>query len=178
MKCLLPAILACALILGAAGPRVTRVSLAAMEKSMDKRVGRLIPEDPYLLIGYTRGIYVQEYGAVFTFEVNLVASAALSPFGRTSFTKEEIAKLREKKQQRVFQLKQSMREMMMASAASLDAVPAEERIVVGASILYYNWEDTTGLPRQIVMQAQRKHLIAAIKGDRAVLDSELRVQEY
>jgi hypothetical protein len=172
-------LLSCALLIASSvPPRVSRTAMAAMEKSMDSKIERMTPEDPYYLLGNTRGIYVEDYGAVFTLEINLVASAALSPFGRTSYTKEEIAKLKQKKQQRIFQLKQGMREMMMAAASSIDTVPPGEQIVVGALILYFSWEDSAGLPRQIIMQAPKKALIAAAKGDNAALEAVLRVREF
>lgn len=176
MKPLFAALLSAVLL--AETSRVSRVSLAAMEKSMDTRIQRLVPEDPYELLGATRGMYVEDYGAVFSFEVDLVAGAALNPFSRPSYSKDDLTKLKQKKQQRLFQLKQSMREMMMSSAASLDGVPPEQQIVVGALILYYSWEDSSGLPRQIVMQAQKKALVGAAKGNSSSLEAALRVQEF
>ena len=179
MRLAIAAAVSTALLIAASiPPKVSRAAIAPMEKSMDTKIERISPNDPYMLLGNTRGIYVEDYGTVFTFEINLVASAALSPFGRTSYTKEEIAKLKEKKQQRIFQLKQAMREMMMAAASSIDTVPADEQIAVGALIFYYNWEDSAGLPRQIIMQAPKKALLSAAKGDSATLDTALRVREF
>ena len=53
-------------------PRVSRAMLVASEKSLDDRVSRLWDDNPFVLLGPTRGIYLEGYGAVFTAEVNLV----------------------------------------------------------------------------------------------------------
>ena len=58
-----------------------------------------LADDPYLLIGDTRGVYLEGYGAVFTTEVNLANGPSLSPF-RPSITKDDIARIRAKKLER------------------------------------------------------------------------------
>src|SRR5260370_456257 len=60
-----------------AAPYVKRAALIAMEKSFDQRIVRLA-DDPYLLVGDTRGVYLEGYGAVFTAEVNLANGPSLS----------------------------------------------------------------------------------------------------
>jgi hypothetical protein len=161
----------------AADPRVSRMSLAAMEKSFDRRVESVDVAEPFMLLGTTRGLYLNGYGAVFTAEVNLVANAVMSPF-RPAFTKQEVARLRQKKQDRVTVLKEHMRNALIGAASSLDGVPAAEQIVLGVSLFYFNWEDRTGLPSQVIMQAPKKALIEAGKGNPAPLQTALRVQEY
>ena len=52
-------------------------------------------------------------------------------------------------------LRQSMRDMLLAAAASLDEVPANEQIVIGVSMLYRPEEDRSGLPGQILMQGEK-----------------------
>ena len=74
-------------------------------------------------------------------------------------SKEQIARLHQKKVARVPKLREMMRDMMVAAAASLDTVPAEERVVVGVTLFQFSWEDSSGLPAQIIMQAPRKALL-------------------
>src|SRR5258708_32286818 len=57
-------------------PRVNRSALVTVEKSLDDRITRLWDDGPVALLGYTRGIYLEGYGAVFTAEVNLAAGGA------------------------------------------------------------------------------------------------------
>ena len=64
-------------------------------------------------------------------------------------------------------------------ASSLDTVPANERIALGVKLLYHPWEDNTGLPSQILMQAERQKLVDVQLGhaSRSSLDSIIRVEE-
>ena len=160
-----------------ATPRVSRVSVRAMEDSIDDKVARLQIDDPFQMVGGTRGMYINGYGVVFTSEMDLVANNLVSPF-RPQVTKEDLTKLKHKKQQRIVRLRQVMRTMLMSTAASLDGVPVNEQVVLGVTLHYYPWEDSAGLPRQIVMLAPRKLLLEAVKGDPAILETGLQVQEY
>lgn len=176
----LPAMLAVTAVIAlAAVPRVTRAALEAMEISFDKRVRTITVDAPFELLGNTRGVYLEGYGAVFTAEVNLARSTNLSPFQLT-IPKEYIVKLHARKLERVPILKKQMQEAMLAMAASLDAVPPNEKIVLGVTLFYYTkWEDTAGLPSQIVMQAERQKLLDVQLGrtSRSALDSIIRVEE-
>jgi len=51
-----------------------------------------------------------------------------------------------------------MREMMagLGQSASLKGLPASDQIVLGVRLMCAPWEDTTGLPGQIVMKADRQ----------------------
>jgi len=140
-------------------PRVTRSMLIDMEKSLDNRVTRLSQDNPFVLLGPTRGIYLDGYGAVFTAEINLVSAPAALMMFRPQLTKEDVEQHRQKKLARIPQLKQAMQQAMVDSAASLDTVPAQEQIVVVAMLSKYPWEDTTGIPFQIMMQATKKSLL-------------------
>jgi hypothetical protein len=155
---------------------VSRASIVAMEKSFDKRIDLIGLDDPFGILGTTRGVYLDGYGVVFTTELNLVQNAVLSPF-RPAYTKEDLHRLRLKKLARLEALKKNMREMLVSSAASLDGVPAEEKIVLGINLFYYSWEDSAGLPRQVIMKAPKKALLEAMHGKTSDLDSSLNVQE-
>jgi len=174
-----------AAVLGAAtwaavaqGPRVGYAAIRAMEQSVDRRVMTLSTDTPFDLLGNTRGVYLGGYGAVFTTEVNLLVTNNISPFLQT-IPKEYVAKVHTQKLQRVPLLKRNMQDALVATAASLDNVPAGENIVLGVTLFYYNWENTSGLPAQIVMQAQRQKLLDVQLGraSRASLDAVIRVQE-
>ncbi len=165
-------------IMAADGPRVTRAALAAVEKLFDRRLEKDVIDNPFSLLGMTRGVYLAGYGAVFSAEVNLVSGPTISPF-RPQLTKEEIARLRQRKLERLPVLRRAMREMLVSAAGSLDNVPLEERIVLGVSLFHHSWEDSAGLPAQIVMQAQRKTLVEfqTARRDRSTLDSVIPAEE-
>ncbi len=62
------------------GPRVGLTAVRAMEQSFDKSVVTASPESPFDLLGTTRGVYLDGYGAVFTAEVNLMVTTNITPF--------------------------------------------------------------------------------------------------
>lgn len=177
MKRLLAVLLLAAAALGAADkPRVTRASLAALEKGFDRRVRQYAINDPVDLIGFARGIYLEGYGAVLTAEVDL-AMVPISPF-RPALSADQIGALRLKKVQRLAAVKQIMRETMVELATSLDAVPAGEQIVVAVSLSYQPWEQRDGLPGQIVMQARRQALLDfKVSGNEPALLAAIRMGE-
>jgi hypothetical protein len=155
--------------------RVTRATLSTMEKGLDARILKLVDDNPFMLIGPTRGVYLEGYGAVFTSEVNLV----LAPTGlmHTTLTKEEMAAYRQKKLERVPQLKKMMREALVSNAAALDTVPPDEQIVIVTFLLRLPWEDP-GTPVQVTLQGQKKKLLEAQHAGGAVLDAAIRITEY
>src|SRR5260370_27848618 len=77
---------------GSEKPRFKRAALTAMELSFDRRLTTLADE-PYLLIGPTRGVYLERYGAVFTAEVSLSITLAPNTF-RPAVTKHDTATTR------------------------------------------------------------------------------------
>jgi len=163
----------------AAAPVVNHAVMKDLEIRFDRQIETFDINDPFYLLGNTRGIYLADYGAVFTAELNLVGAANVTPF-RPEFTDEQKEQLRQKKIGRLAVLKTMMRDMMVDSATTLDAVPPNEQIVVGTSLFYYSWEDRTGLPSQVLMQAQRQAMLdfesGRITGPQ--LDAAIRVTEY
>ena len=155
-------------------PRIKRAALAAMEQSFDQRLTRLA-DDPYLLVGNARGLYLDGYGAVFTAEVSLANGPGLSPFHTP--TKEDMVRIRTKKLERLPALRQCMRDTLLAAAASVDDTPANEQIVVAVSLINRPGEDTNGVPGQILMQGVKSQLLDAKLG-RVGLDSAVKVREY
>jgi len=156
----------------AAPVRVGRGALAAVEKSIDTRFARAYTPEAFELLGPTRGVYLESYGAVFSTELNLIVTPNVSPF-RQSIGKAEIARIHERKVQRVAVLKEQMREILAGAAASLENLPPSEQVVVAVSLFHYSWEDYSGLPSQIVMQAERRKLLA-----NATRETAIRTQEF
>jgi hypothetical protein len=151
----------------AAHPRISRVALSTIEKSCDGHFARAYTPDAFDLLGSTRGVYLEGYGAIFSAELNLIVSPNLSPFHQ-SFTKIEIARIHDRKVQRLPMLKQKMREMLVVSAASLENLPPSEQVVLAVSLFHYSWEDYSGLPSQIVMQAERQKLLSNATRETAI----------
>src|SRR5438093_11733173 len=83
-------------------PRVGRPMIAAMEKSLDDRVTRLWDDNPFVLLGPTRGVYLDGFGAVFTTEVNLATGPTM--LMQLRLPKEEVDRHRQRKLERLPQL--------------------------------------------------------------------------
>lgn len=170
MRLALAMLLAFSTLSAAERPRITRDAFLTVERQFDNRLQRPI-ENPFNLLGGTRGLYVEGFGAVLTTELNLVSGPTISPF-RQEITQKEIAALKQRKVERLSHLKEIMREMMASFARSLETLPVSEQIVLGVSLLYFKWEDSAGLPRQVLMQATKQALLTA--GEKA----DIKVQEY
>jgi hypothetical protein len=163
----------------AAPVKVSRASLAALERRFDERIERFNIDDPFYLLGSARGVYLENYGVVFTAEVNLVMGPSVTPF-RPRLNKDEIDRLRQRKLNRLDDLRKLMRDMMIHSAATLKEVPEAEQIVVGVNLFHHSWENTAGLPSQLVMQARRKDLAGFESGrvTAEALAAAIREQSY
>ena len=158
-------------------PRITYAALRTLERSTDANFETLIKEDPLNMLGATRGVYLDGYGVVFSAEVELAPSAAPNPF-RPAFTKEDIQRLRERKTVRISHVKESMRNQLVNFAAALDTIPLNQNIALAVTIPYYRWENSEGMPRQIVMIAPRKALLDAKAGNSNALGAAIKIQEF
>jgi hypothetical protein len=166
-------LLACILVVAASvSPRVTRNNLVTLEKMTDTKVVQLDANTPADVIGLTRGVYLDGYGAVFTAEVDLNPYAAPNPF-RPSYKEADIEKLRLQKEKRIEVLKKKMVESLVIMAKGLEGVPATEQVVLAVTIPYWVWEKSAGMPRQIMVQAPKSALM-----NPANLESALKVQEF
>jgi hypothetical protein len=176
MKYFLSLLLAASLLVAAVTePIISRSMLIPVEKKIDQRLETLFDE-PFLLLGMTRGLYLDKFGAVFSAELQLISTPGTGTFGFTTPTKEMIAATRAKKLERLPLLKEAMRGQLSSAALSLEKLPLDEKVVIGISIYKRSWEDLTGLPAQIVMQATRKDILAARSA--VALDAAIRVQEF
>lgn len=161
-------------------PRVNRTMIEAMEKSIDNRLQGIFPDEPRLeVLGLTQGTYVSGLGAVFVSEVNIAPSSGISPF-HPQITKDEFVRIHDKKLSRLSKLKETMEDILLSSAGSLDTVPADEQIALGITFFYWKGENTAGLPAQIVMHAPKRVLVNVKTGiaDRSTLASSLRTEEF
>jgi hypothetical protein len=176
MKYFLAPFLAASLLIAAVTePVINRTMLIPVEKRIDQRLETLFDE-PFLLLGMTRGLYLDKFGAVFSAELQLVSTPGVGTFGFTAPTKEMLVATRKKKLDRLPMLKDAMRAQLASAAIALEKLPAEEKVVLGISIFRRSWEDSTGLPAQIVMQATRKDLINARTAP--AIEAAIRTQEF
>ena len=139
-------------------PRTARIPLGAireLERTFNDRLSGLAGADqPTDLIGDTRGIQLEDYGVVFTTEISLVVTPGLMP-GRPTIPPEMAARVKVQRVARLPLLREAMKGMMRDMAAAFPQLPPGQQIVLVTRLYYGPWEDTTGMPAQIVMRADR-----------------------
>jgi hypothetical protein len=177
MKSVLLAFALVSALAAADRPRVTREALAGVEKNMDSAIRAMDINEPYDLLGFTRSVCLPGYGVVFTTEVNLVVTY-INPFSPTP-AGNALIQLREKKQRRLASMRVWMRQALINAGASLDQVPGQERIVYAMTLFYGSFEDRTGLPGQVVIEAPRQALADFKAGriDTQQLDAAIQAWE-
>jgi len=156
-------IAAATLCFAATESKVSRASILAVEGSVDQAL-KTPSAEPYDLLGGTRGTYLEGYGTLFTFEVDLVSTGGLltvGPFGRP-LTPEQLAKLRDRKLKKLPELKETMRSLIADASSTLEALPPNERIAMEA-ILLNNPGEKGGkqIPHRIFMSAEKQKLLDA-----------------
>jgi hypothetical protein len=140
--------------------RVPRQALGDLERRLDTKLAGLGgANDPVDLLGAARGIYLDGYGVVFTTEVSPIITPGLNPF-RTAMTDAEKEKIRQRKLDRLPMLKQVMSDIWRDSATALTSIPDNQQVVVAVRLLYLPWEDTHGLPGEIVVKGERRTALA------------------
>jgi hypothetical protein len=129
-----------------------------LEKDMNGRISASGAADPCVILGAgSRGIYINGFGAIFTGEVDLINSpGAIGIFG-TAPGPEMKAAIRKRKQAHLPLLQQTMRDIVLSLSASPALKLADnDQVVVALRLFYRPWEDTAGLPGQIVMRLDHR----------------------
>src|SRR3954469_25562230 len=101
-----------------AASSMSRAKLRTAEVTGDSRFQTMLNDDPSSLLGPTRAVYLPGYGIVFSAELDLAPRFTPNPF-RPSFSKEEIARIRELKQHRLVTVRDGMRNLMVTWAANI-----------------------------------------------------------
>jgi hypothetical protein len=160
-------------------PRVGRNMIANAEKTIDNRFTRLWDDNPFVVLGPTRGVYLEGYGAVFTVEVNLVAGPIIGIMTPPR-TKDDIAQHKQKKIARVPELKKALQQALAELSASpeMAAVPTDQRIVLVAFLSHYPWEDLSGVPAEIMMQGTKQKLTEALHAGGASVAAAIQAAQF
>jgi hypothetical protein len=144
-----------------AATHIPQAMLASLEKVFDFRLEAADAKDPLDVWGSTRGLYVEGLGAVFTTELGLIVTPGI--YGLLPKIPEDLIKqVHERKVKHISQLEDLMKDLMKVSALNLTPLPDDQKIVYAVRVRYLIWEDSTGLPAQITMTADKK---SAILGD-------------
>jgi hypothetical protein len=136
-------------------PLVSPQTIALLESGFENKLKALNGQEPLSLLGAGSCFYLEGYGVVLTIPLDLIYTPTISPF-RQQFTKQEQEQVRRRKVAQLPALRQAARETVASVAASLTTLPMDRKISVAVRIYYLAWEDSSGLPRQIVATADRK----------------------
>ena len=147
-------------------PRIASQTLLGLEKRFDSQLSTIGGTDPIDLLGLTRGIYLNDYGAVFTAEVSLVVTPSVMPM-RPQISDDLKKQVHQRKVDHLPLLQKAMREMVRDTAMTFGAagerinvLPPGTQVVLAVRLLYLPWENTVGLPGQIIMKADLKGALA------------------
>jgi hypothetical protein len=145
---------------------ISRQTFAEMEKSFDSQLAATGGAHPIDILGLTRGLYLQDYGVVFTAEVSLIVSPGIMPF-RKEISPELRAEVYRQKVENLPLLRKAMRDMVKTTATTFGAAGVQmnilkpnSQIVLAVRLLYLPYEITNGLPGQIIMRADLKGALA------------------
>ena len=145
-------------------PSLSFAVMSDLEKQLDDKVSTIGGATPMMLLGTARTLYLPGYGAVVTQEVSLIVTPTITPFHQ-SITPQEVVKVHQQKIERLPLMRQTMKDMWAHTAATLNMIPSNEQIVVAVRLLYKSWEDTKGLPGQILLKGTRGAGIAGAQMD-------------
>jgi hypothetical protein len=156
--------------------RVSRPVLRAMEISLDDRLAKMWADNPLAVVGHTRAVYLEGYGAVFTVELSLAWDG--TALMHQSLSPQEKLAVVKKKTERVPQLKKAMQEALVDSAASLDPLPSAEQVVIQVILDRYDWEDKPSYPAELIFQATRQKLLDVKRANGAGMELAIHVTEH
>jgi hypothetical protein len=133
--------------------------LAHLEYSFEDKVKAIRGEEPFSLLGASSCFYLEGYGVVLTIPLDLIVTPGISPFHQ-QLTQQDREQVHRRKTAQIPALKLAAREMVASIAASLTTLPMDRKVSVAVRIYYQAWEDSSGLPRQIVATADRRSALA------------------
>ena len=139
--------------------RVTRATISELETAFEERVKSLDRNDTFVLLGTATGVYLNGIGMVFTTPIDLIATPQYSPFHQV-ISKDEAALAHKRKLAHLPILLQAMKQTVTDAAAKLPGLPSGERIVIAVRLYFFDWEDRSGLPGQVVASADRESALA------------------
>jgi len=136
--------------------KIAPQSFRDLERHFDMKLETLVqdPNEPVDVLGPTRGIYIENFGVVFTAEVSLVRTPELNPFLK-EIPKSMADRIHQRRVERQPFLEVAMDDMLHSMARTFIQIPNDEQVVLAVRLLYGSWENTVGMPAQIMLRATR-----------------------
>ncbi len=127
--------------------------LRKTEREVDSRIERFDTSSPMYVIGATRASYIAGTGMVFSLEVSLAPAVGITPFF-TKLKPDEVDKIYQAKKARVPMIQDLLLAALPDLAQAVSDLPANEEVVLAATMFYFPYEKLDGMPRQIVVRGQ------------------------
>lgn len=136
-------------------PAVSFDALRVLQTGFDSDLASYDYNDSIDVIGRTRGVYLSDYGVVFTTELSPIVTPAITPFVQ-KIPPEMKASVHRRKVDRIPAVKKIMGQTMKRAAENLSLLPDNQQIVLVVKLLYLPYEDTAQLPKQIMMKGDKR----------------------
>ncbi len=130
-----------------------------LETAFEKKIDNLDLNDRFSRQGAVTGIYIPGIGVVFSTSVDLISTPVPTPF-QPVIPKATVEQVRKRKAAHLPMLRNAMIEMMKSAGNDFGMLPADQKIVIAIRLHYFDYEDKSGLPKQILMVADRASAIA------------------
>jgi hypothetical protein len=145
----------------AKGVRIPLSAFVTLERVFDAKLSGLSADNagPVDLLGATRGVYLDGFGAVFTTELGLIQTPTINPFN-SAITDAQKTRVHSAKVTRLPGLRKLISAALHDMAVGLPQIPETEQIVLAVRLDYSSWENTAGLPGLIVAKADRRSALA------------------
>jgi hypothetical protein len=153
-----------------------RAEVKAVERLCDKAIENYAI-DTIEQITHARALYIEGYGVVISFEVNLARVSPLVGFVG-GLSKPQKDRIRAIKLKRVPEFREFLEGLLVQAVQPLEHLSPEESLLVSVNFDYASFEDTDGLPDAISLAAKKKDLLDAAerKIPHAQLSSILKVK--
>ncbi len=158
----------------AAESPVSLKSIQAVEGSLNDAFRANTP-DPYSIMGLARGTYIDNYGTLFTAEVQLIGVMPPNPF-KPVISDQERESLHDRKLKKLSVLRQTMQSQMLNASKVLDGLPLNERVAMEITLFTFTFENSKDMPKRIFMTAEKGKLLEAA-GKNADLSTVIQEQD-
>jgi len=155
--------------------RQVRNDIEIFEAIVNQALGQLFP-NPFALVDRSKGVYLNDYGVVITFGVNIKAAAMETPFG--TVTRPETADPKQR-EQKVADLRERLVEVVGDYGNAINQLRETDSVTVVAHIVDPNYAQASR-NRTIVLRAFKRDIAAKASRqiDSVEFKKRIRTIEY
>jgi len=133
---------------------VARREIQNVEGVIDKEISTTF-SNPFALVQKTKGVYLQGYGVLFNFLVNIHRAVIETPFGVVRRDKEINP---EQKKRRIEELKEKLVRVLLDQGDNLKQVRKDESVTIVAFFEDRNFPDEENQNKTIILRAFKRDL--------------------